>query len=202
MTPLDSDLQVHCEQILNDLQPFLLLDTNDREAVLFLVPEIVACTHNSVHTGTHRLPWRRDFPVSVDFLHKVPQRSTGFCLYLTWNFVRFPVMFEQEVHRSFEAAASDLVYLGRRLILSNLVYLGQRLIVPLSQTILSREARKFACRSRPPRSSTSGSNSAESRAGFLSFTPLHSFDVVVVVGAAADEVMTHFTFKFEYLQPI
>ena len=36
---------------------------------------------------------------------------------------------EQEVRRSFKAAASDIVYLGRRLILSHLVYLGQRLIV-------------------------------------------------------------------------
>ena len=35
--------------------------------------------------------------------------------------------FEPEVRHSFEGAASDLVYLGQRLILSNLVYLGRDL---------------------------------------------------------------------------
>ena len=59
---------------------------------LFLVPEIVACSQNSIHTGAHHLQWWRDFPVSVDFLHNVPHRSTGFCLCLTLDFVRFPML--------------------------------------------------------------------------------------------------------------
>ena len=96
---------------------------------------------------------------------------------------------------------------GRRLILSDLVHLGQRLILSYLRPYC-REAREFACRSRAASrrhqaaiqqkthfhmkfSNTSGEN----RANFFLSLPLQRFAVVVVVGAAADEVMTHFHFQ-------
>ena len=109
-----NDLQIHGEQLLNNLQPFLLINANDRGAVLIflvLVPEIIACTQNSAHTGTHRLWCWRDSPVTVEFLDNVPYRSTCFRLYFTMDFGRLSVLLhlallahcEHEVCRFFES---------------------------------------------------------------------------------------------------